>query len=100
MRVYVSGPITHDPNYMSHFMGAVKHLSNDGYDSVINPALVNGMLPTDLSHEEYMVVSLAQLQICDTIYMLNGWRDSKGAIIEYGYAKKHGYNIIYESEVG
>ena len=100
MRVYISGPITNDPNYMEHFENAERQLLDQGYESIVNPATVNKWLPNDFTHAEYMEVCLAQLNCCNVIYMLNGWEQSKGAMIELGYAKEHGHGIIYESEVG
>jgi hypothetical protein len=38
------------------------------------------------------------LECCDAIYMLDGWENSKGANIEYQYAKDNGLDICYESE--
>lgn len=99
MRIYISGPITGHKGYMARFNEAEQILIDEGYASIINPAWVNAQLPNDFSHEDYMRVCVAELECCDTIYMLNGWRDSKGANIEYAYAKSHGYNIMYESEV-
>ena len=56
------------------------------------------MLPTNTTYQEYIKMSLCMLSMCDTIYMLKGWKDSKGAKLEHEYAKAHNYNIIYESE--
>lgn len=39
------------------------------------------------------------LDICDAIYMLDGWENSKGANQEYGFAKGKGIEI-YENKKG
>lgn len=84
-RVYVSGPISGTPGYMQKFGEAEAQLTKGGY-VVINPAKVNAQLPDSLSHAEYMRISIAMLDMCDVIYLLKGWRDSRGASMEYGYA--------------
>ena len=51
------------------------------------------MLPEETAYEEYMKVSLVLLDMCDAIYLLEGWQDSRGANREYGYAFGQGlYN--------
>lgn len=85
MKVYISGAITGTDDYMERFAKAEEQLVNDGF-IVINPAKVNGQLPKETSYDEYMKMSILMLSMCDAIYMLDGWKNSKGACIEYGYA--------------
>jgi len=47
---------------------------------------VNAELPRDMTHEEYMKMSLCMLSLYDAIYLLEGWEESRGANREYGYA--------------
>ena len=94
-KCYISGAITGTDDYMERFAKAEKELTECGY-SVINPAKVNARLPDDTTYEEYMKMSLAMLDMCDYIYMLNGWQNSSGACLEYQYAKTLGKNIIFE----
>lgn len=79
------------------FAEAEARLEKMGF-SVFNPARVNAELPEDLEHEEYMEMSMTMLGMCDGIYMLNGWRDSRGACREYGYAMGKGLKIWNEPE--
>lgn len=97
IRVYISGPITGTKNYAIRFAEAEARLEKMGF-SVFNPARVNAELPENLEHEEYMEMSMAMLGMCDGIYMLNGWRDSRGACREYGYAMGKGLRIWHEPE--
>lgn len=94
-KIYISGPITGTKNYLDRFSKAHEELMAQGY-SVINPALVNSMLPVDTSYEEYMKMSFCMLDMCDYIYMLDGWQQSCGANREYGYALATDKIIIYE----
>lgn len=95
MKVYISGPITGTKDYMERFSKAQKYLESKGY-SVINPALVNSNLPKDTTYGEYMTMSLTMLTMCDTIYLLKGYEDSEGALIELNSAKLFGCKILYE----
>lgn len=97
IRVYISGPITGTKNYAIRFAEAEARLEKMGF-SVFNPARVNAELPENLEHEECMEMSMAMLGMCDGIYMLNGWRDSRGACREYGYAMGKGLKIWNEPE--
>lgn len=92
MRVYISGPITNNPNYKDQFNRAEQKIKARGH-KVVNPARFEKIMPEGSSHEEYMQLSLCMLQMCDAIYMLEGWQQSKGATIEYKYAEEHKKNI-------
>lgn len=97
-KIYISGKITDTTDYKQRFNSAELYLMNHSDCDIINPALVNSMLPTNTTYQEYMKMSLCMLSMCDAIYMLKGWKYSKGARLEHEYAKAHNYNIIYESE--
>ena len=93
MRVYISGPITGNHDFMWQFAEAEKHLKSEGY-SVANPAALSTIMPEDSTHDDYMVICLAMLDLCDAIYMLPDWKTSMGANREYGYALGKGKIIL------
>jgi len=93
--IYISGGITGVKNFAAHFARAEKQLTEQGWD-VVNPAKINTNLPPACTHEDYMKVSMAELSLCDTIYMLKGYEKSKGAMEELRYAAGNGYTIIKE----
>ena len=95
-KVYISGPITGTKDYMSRFSTAHIKLEGHGY-SVVNPAMVNAMLPEDTTHKEYMDMSFVMLDMCDSVYMLDGWENSKGACMEFERAVNNGLEIIYQT---
>lgn len=95
-KIYISGPITGTQDYMTKFSMAHLNLARKGY-SVVNPAMVNAMLPEDTTYEEYMSMSFAMLDLCDSIYLLDGWENSKGAKMEFERAKEKGMNIYYQT---
>lgn len=82
MRVYISGPITGIRDYRKAFDDAEKKLTEKGYTAV-NPAKLADILPeTTTTWNEYMVISMALLNLCEGILMLPGWEESAGAKIE------------------
>lgn len=94
-KIYISGPITGTTDYMERFEKAEKLLKSKGY-SVVNPAKVNAQMPEDTTYEEYMKMSFTMLDMCQYIYMLNGWHKSIGANRELGYAMAKDMIIMYE----
>ena len=95
MKIYISGPITGTKDYIERFGKAQHALNKAGYITV-NPAIVNRMLPSNTTHEEYMKMSICMLDMCEAIYMMNGWQQSPGCNQEYGYALAKGMIVIKE----
>lgn len=92
-RIYISGPITGVSGYMEHFAGAEKKITAAGYEAV-NPAKTIAQLPETLTWEECMQICFAMLDICDAIYLMEGWKDSKGAAAELKHAMEKGKAIL------
>lgn len=99
MKVYISGAITNNPNYIEQFDAAEKTLVAAGHE-VVNPAKVNMPLPESTTHEEFMHVSFALMDLCDTILLLDSWVNSKGAHMEMEYAMRHKMTIVFEGGKG
>lgn len=96
MRVYISGKMTglEKEEYRAKFNAAADRLVEQGY-TVVNPALLDEF---GLTYAEYMAVDTTLLSFCDAIYMLDNWKDSGGAHLEWDYANTLGLVIIYEEE--
>lgn len=97
MKVYISGKISDNPNYMEQFSEAEIKLSAKGYN-VINPAKVGA--ETIFDYADFMITSLLLLKKCDSIYFLSNWEDSIGSQIEKAVAKKLGLKIMHEKYFG
>lgn len=95
MKVYISGPVTGTEDYLRRFRKAEEELTAAGH-TVINPAKVNSNMPEGTTHEEYMAMSFTMLEMCNAIYLLNGWKLSKGATMEFDRAVDRKMNITFE----
>lgn len=97
MKIYISGAISNNPNFKEDFEGAEDYLNKEFPNAeIINPALVNSRLPKSTTHEEYMRMSFCMLDMCDSIFMIDGWQKSCGASQEYGYALAKDKIILFE----
>lgn len=94
-KIYISGKITGDSGYIEKFKTAEKEVRQQYKGcEIINPAIILQAMPKSTSHEEYMRISLCLLEMCDSIYMLPDWKESKGAYMEYNRALDMGYEIL------
>ena len=97
MRIYISGPITNNPNYVEDFERAEEYLKTKYPDAeVINPAKISQLLPKSFSWEEYMAVCIALVFRTDKLYLLKGWEKSRGAQYELEIARLERKQIFKE----
>jgi hypothetical protein len=95
MTVFISGKISGEPyeKVKEKFVRAEFVLRRKGY-TIVNPIR---FVPPTATHEQAMKLCIANLAgACDTIYMLNDWEQSEGAVLEHLIAKACGIRIIYE----
>ncbi|MGI6168307.1 MAG: DUF4406 domain-containing protein [Christensenellales bacterium] len=90
--IYISGKITGTGDtYKLKFSEAENRLKTQGY-TVLNPST----LPKGLLNEAYMPMCLSMLNQADEILMLDGWENSKGAMIELLFAEYQNKKVTYE----
>lgn len=95
-KVYLSGPMTGCPDYnRSAFFTAEQALSAVLDADFINPARITPPKSGNQWHD-YMRSSLKGMLDAEVIYMLNGWKASRGAKIELELAKELGMTVIYQ----
>ena len=94
-RIYISGPMTGLPGYnYAAFNAEAARLRALGYH-VENPA----ENPPQDSWEAYMAVCIPQMGTCDTIALLPGWSESRGALRERQEAVKLGMTITPAAKI-
>lgn len=91
VKIYIAGKITGNQNYKSQFAEAERHLRAQGH-TTMNPAV----LPDGFEHQEYMRVCFSMIDVCDAVYFLSNWKESKGAYMEYIYAFEQNKGIMFE----
>ena len=94
-RVYIAGPITGTDDYMERFAAAEAKLQKEG-NLVVNPTAFSAhLLNAEFDWAEFMSVTLTLMSMCDKVYLLPGWKNSKGCRCEVKEAKKIGMPIWY-----
>lgn len=94
-KVYISGAISNgDINERKkEFEKMENYLRACGFKPV-NP--FNNNIPHEAKWEVHMKKDLQMLLQCDGICMLKGWKQSKGANIEYNIAKACGIKVFID----
>ncbi len=92
-RIYVAGPMTGHPDLnFPAFHATAAALRADGWH-VENPAEINADPAADWL--VCMRADITRLVTCDAIYMLPGWKQSRGARVEHTLAVGLGLDVTY-----
>lgn len=91
--VFIAGPMTGYLNFNRDEFNSEAGILKDLGFTVLNPAI----LPDGLQHSEYLTITLAMLEVADSIFILNGWEKSEGANIEMKRARELGLIFMYQS---
>ena len=95
MKIYIAGKISGlDREAMIlKFEAAAAKLKAQGH-SVFIPCVLPAY--DDVPHEDYLHICYAMIDICEAVFMLSDWQQSKGARMELQYAADHRKEILYE----
>lgn len=92
-RIYIAGPMTGLPELnFPAFNAAAAELRKRGA-WVENPAEINAA--GDITWEDAMRADIPRLMTCDSLYLLPGWQQSRGAAIEHDLAVALKMTITY-----
>lgn len=92
-RIYIAGPMTGhlDLNFPA-FHAAASRLRGEGHE-VVNPAEINP--DQGAKWADCMRADIRELVTCDTVLLLKGWENSRGARLEHHIALSLGMRIEY-----
>lgn len=86
MKVYISGPITGQPNKNREAFTLFENLLKESGHDPVNPHLLVGDDP--LSWAAAMKIDLREMLLCDAVLLLPGWTKSEGARLEFMVAEE------------
>lgn len=94
-RIYISGKISGlDPaEARAKFYAAERAIESFGYVAVNPMKLVEDC---GQSWADFMLADINLLFNCDAIYLLENWRESRGARIEFAIAAELGLQILFQ----
>lgn len=115
MKIYIAGPITGMPNHNEQeFKSVENELRALGHEPV-NPFTIADKLNTSYGEiqksfdvlykcgkdapgselaKKTIEMDMDELSTCDVIYLLPGWRKSRGSLEELRQAKKLGLDVV------
>lgn len=97
MKIYIAGKISglNRSNVIQKFEAAQKSLSKMGHQ-----VFIPCVLPAyeEVSHEDYLHICYAIIDISDAVYMLSDWQQSEGARLEYEYAIDKNKQIFFQNQ--
>lgn len=102
MKIYIAGKVTglKPTEYGLKFGYTASKLRKRGH-SIINPVpMLSDVFWGEFSHADLMHICYSAIDVCDAVYMLKNWTDSRGAKLEHEYALKNGKKIYYEEIKG
>jgi hypothetical protein len=103
IKIYLSGKMTGltPEEYGRIFKEAEEKVKKDFYHFyekvlIINPDNKSVNTEYGWEYEDCMELDFALIKLCDAIYMLKNWEDSKGACRELHFARAYQKTIIFE----
>lgn len=90
MKIYLSGPITDNPNYREQFGKVAAELRKSGHE-VFDPTEI--AIEPSSTRADWMRRNIRAVLDSEMVVMLPEWQRSKGASLEYDVAKECGIRV-------
>lgn len=91
-KIFISGKITGDPNYIEKFAKMEAELKELDQDYIVLSPIC---LPEGMEWNDYMQITLAMVKAADAVLLLPDWQESKGAKLEESFARNQQKKIFY-----
>lgn len=92
LKIYIAGPITGTDDYKERFEATEKLLRDQGAIP-----MHSANLPQGFTHSEYIYICRAMIDVCEAVYFMDGYSESKGSLMEFNYAATRGKQLLYEN---
>lgn len=99
MRIYLCGPVSGTEGSRERFRRAELAMSREGFE-VVNPVKIVGKLPEGVSYREIMELCIHLLDMCEMIFLMEGWEYSNGCNAEVAHALAKKITVTYEGGKG
>ena len=98
-KIYLSGKVRgiDKEEVKKNFATAAAEVTRHGWEPV-NPVVLVDEMEKEIAGNEkrLMLALLAELADCDGIWMIDGWRGSRGAACEYNFALSSGIKVVHD----
>jgi hypothetical protein len=91
--IYISGPITNDPDYRRKFNRMENEIQVQAF-TVLNPV----HLPAGMTDGQYMKICLAMIDAADAVIVLAHWLKTRGSRLETNYCLYTGKTVYLTLE--
>lgn len=95
MKIYISGPMTGLPEFNYRAFDKAAKMLRARNHFVYSPAEIKPPFEARKHFAEYCAYICTQ---ADALYMLDGWKGSQGAKLEYDLAVICGVGFLYEAD--
>ena len=85
-------PVKPSPRWKEAANEVIYSWQNNRQSRTMNPAV----LPDGFEHHEYMKICFSMIDVCEGLYFLRNWTDSKGAKMEFDRAIDKGKTIMFQ----
>lgn len=92
-RFFISGPMSNIPSFNRPAFYQAENVlrKRNPHAFIYNPAKLNF---DDGTYLDYMILNIPMLLSCNTLVLLEGWSNSKGAVVEKMLAEYVGITIL------